>query len=129
MDEARQRNGELRLITVWNKPPMAWYPAVLETAAGEIAAEDSPQSIAETLQTDALKTATDEGLAATGQLVHGDSPAAAPSTPPGTRTSWSSAPAGTADFPGCTWGPFPARCSATRPVPSSSCGPGPPNGR
>ena len=56
---------------------MAWYPAVLETAAGEIAAEDSPQSIAETLQTDALKTATDEGLAATGQLVHGDSPAAA----------------------------------------------------
>jgi nucleotide-binding universal stress UspA family protein len=77
MDEARQRNGELRLITVWNKPPMAWYPAVLETAAGEIAAEESPQSIAETLQADALKTAAAEGLAATGQLVHGDSPAAA----------------------------------------------------
>lgn len=42
MDEARQRNGQLRFVTAWNKPPMAWYPAVLETAAGEIAAEESP---------------------------------------------------------------------------------------
>ncbi|WP_427136375.1 universal stress protein [Pseudarthrobacter sp. S9] len=41
-DEARRRNGQLRLIRAWSKPPMAWYPAVLETAAGEIAAEDSP---------------------------------------------------------------------------------------
>lgn len=37
VDQARQRSGQLRLITVWNKAPMAWYPAVLETAAGEIA--------------------------------------------------------------------------------------------
>lgn len=46
VDEARQRGGKLHLITAWNKPPMAWYPAVLETAAGEIAAEESPEHIA-----------------------------------------------------------------------------------
>lgn len=77
MDEARQRVGQLRLITAWNKPPMAWYPAILETAAGEIAAEESPEHIAESLQAEALKSAADEGLAATGQVVHSDSPASA----------------------------------------------------
>lgn len=77
IDEARQRNGQLRLITAWNKPPMAWYPAVLETAAGEVAAEESPEQIAGTLQAEGLKSAADEGVAATGQVVKGDSPASA----------------------------------------------------
>lgn len=77
MDEARQRCGELRLITAWNKPLMAWYPAVLETAAGEIAAEESPEHIAETIQAEALKSAADGGVTATGRIVHSDSPASA----------------------------------------------------
>jgi nucleotide-binding universal stress UspA family protein len=77
IDEARQRHGQLRLITAWNKPPMAWYPAVLETAAGEIAAEESPEHIAGTLQAEALKAVEDEGVAATGQVVNSDSPASA----------------------------------------------------
>ena len=77
IEEARQRKGELRLITAWNKPRLAWYPAVLETAAGEIAAEESPEEIARTLQADALKSVADEGVTATGQLVKGDSPAEA----------------------------------------------------
>ncbi|MDQ0802182.1 universal stress protein [Arthrobacter sp. SLBN-112] len=77
MDEARQRNGRLRLVTAWNKPPMAWYPAVLETAAGEIAAEESPERIAQTLQGEAVKSAEDSGVTATGQLVGTHSPASA----------------------------------------------------
>ncbi|MET3206836.1 MULTISPECIES: universal stress protein [unclassified Arthrobacter] len=77
IDEARQRSGQLRLITAWSRAPMAWYPAVLETAAGEIAAEESPEQIARTLQAEALKSAADEGVTATGQLVHSDSPASA----------------------------------------------------
>jgi nucleotide-binding universal stress UspA family protein len=77
MDEARQRDGRLRLITAWNKPPMAWYPAVLETAAGEIAAEESPEQIAGTLQAEGLKSVADEGVAATGQLVNSGSAASA----------------------------------------------------
>ena len=77
MDESRQRNGELRLVTAWSKPALSWFPAVLETAAGEIAVEDSPQQRAATVQADALKTAEGEGVAATGQVVHRDSPASA----------------------------------------------------
>ncbi|QCO98251.1 universal stress protein [Arthrobacter sp. 24S4-2] len=77
MDEARQRDGQLRLVTAWNKARMAWFPAVLETAAGEIAAEESPEQIAGTLQAEALKSASDEGVTATGQVVHSDSPASA----------------------------------------------------
>lgn len=77
LDEARQRDGQVRLVTVWSKQPLSWFPAVLETAAGEIAAEDSPQQIAEGLQAEALKTAASEGVAAFGQLVHGESPASA----------------------------------------------------
>lgn len=77
MDEARQRDGQLRLITAWNKAPMAWYPALLETAAGEIAAEESPEQIAGSLQAEALKSAADGGVTATGQVVHSDSPASA----------------------------------------------------
>lgn len=77
MDEARQRNGQLRLVTAWNKPPMAWYPAVLETAAGEIAAEESPEQIARTLQGEALESAAGGGVTATGQVVDTHSPASA----------------------------------------------------
>lgn len=77
LEEAKLRRGQIRLITAWSKPPLAWFPAVLETAAGEIVAEDSPEQIAQTLQADALKTAEDEGVAATGQVVHSDSPASA----------------------------------------------------
>ena len=77
IDEARQRNGQLRLVTAWNKPPLAWYPAVLETAAGEIAAEESPEQIARTVQGEALKAAADGGVTAEGQLVDTHSPASA----------------------------------------------------
>lgn len=77
VDEAKQRGGQIRLVTAWSKPPLAWYPAVLETAVGEIVAEDSPQRIAESLQAAALKTAEAEGVAATGQVVHNDSAASA----------------------------------------------------
>ncbi len=76
-DEAQQRNGEIRLVTAWSKPPMSWFPAVLETAAGEIVSQDSPQQIAERLQAEALKIASSGGAAATGQVVHSDSPASA----------------------------------------------------
>ncbi|WP_346347015.1 universal stress protein [Arthrobacter sp. NicSoilB4] len=77
VEEARQRNGQIRLVTAWRKPPLAWYAAVLETAAGEIVAEDSPQEAAEKLQADALKTTETAGVAATGQVVHSESPAGA----------------------------------------------------
>jgi nucleotide-binding universal stress UspA family protein len=77
IDEARQRNGQIRLVTAWNKPPMAWYPAVLETAEGEIVTEESPEQIAGALQAGALKTAADGGVTATGQVLKDDSPASA----------------------------------------------------
>lgn len=77
MDEARHRKGRLRLVTAWNKPPMAWYPAVLETAAGEIAAEESPEQVARTNQDKALKSAEGAGLSAEGHLVDTHSPASA----------------------------------------------------
>ncbi|GAA5198284.1 hypothetical protein GCM10023346_35130 [Arthrobacter gyeryongensis] len=77
LDEAARRDGGLRLITAWSKPPMSWYPALLETAVGEIVAEDSPERIAETVQADALRTAAGEGISATGQVVHSDSAASA----------------------------------------------------
>jgi nucleotide-binding universal stress UspA family protein len=77
MDEARQRHGQLRLVTAWNKAPLAWYPAVLETAAGEIAAEESPEQVARARQGEALKTTADGGVAAAGELVDTPSPASA----------------------------------------------------
>ncbi|MDR7081001.1 nucleotide-binding universal stress UspA family protein [Arthrobacter ginsengisoli] len=78
VDEAKLRDGQLRLITVWSKPPLAWYPALLETAVGDKkVTEDSPQQVAETIQAAALKTAEDEGVTATGQVVHSDSAASA----------------------------------------------------
>ncbi|MCB5281853.1 MULTISPECIES: universal stress protein [unclassified Arthrobacter] len=77
VDEAKRRNGRIRLITAWSKPPLAWYPALLETAAGEVVAEDSPRRAAETLQAAALETAESQGVAASGEVVHGDSAASA----------------------------------------------------
>jgi nucleotide-binding universal stress UspA family protein len=77
VDEARHRNGQVRLVTAWKNPPLAWYPALLETAAGEIAAADSPEQIAASLQADALNAVAARGAAATGKVVHSDSPASA----------------------------------------------------
>lgn len=77
LEEALQHNGQIRVVTAWSKPPLSWYPALLETAAGEIVAEDSPEKIAGTVQAEALKAAEDAGVAATGQVVHSDSPASA----------------------------------------------------
>ena len=59
IEESRYRNAELRILTVWNKAPMAWYPAMLETAAGEIVAEDSPEQQAEALSAEAAQSAVD----------------------------------------------------------------------
>ena len=70
VDEARQRNGRLRLIIVWNKPALAWFPSVLETAAGGLAVVASPEEDAEKLYAKALKFAADAGVSATGQVVH-----------------------------------------------------------
>ncbi len=77
MEEARLRNGRLRLVTVWSEPALAWFPAMLETAAGQLAALDSPERSAETVQAEALKIAGQEGTTATGVIVHSDSPASA----------------------------------------------------
>jgi nucleotide-binding universal stress UspA family protein len=76
-EEARQRSGELRLITAWTKQPMSWYPAVMETAVGGIAVADSPQEDASTIQAKALKSLEEKGVSATGQVVHSHSAAAA----------------------------------------------------
>ncbi len=77
MEEARLRGGRLRLVTVWSRPALAWYPAMLETAAGQIVAEDSPERVAETVQAEALMIVRREGADATGVIVHSDSPASA----------------------------------------------------
>lgn len=76
-DEARQRSGRLRLVTAWTKQPMAWFPAVLETAAGGLAVQDSPEEDADTLQAKALQYATDQGITVSGQVVHTHSAASA----------------------------------------------------
>ena len=77
-DEAKLRKGQIRLVTAWSKPPLAWYPALLETAVGEkVVVEDSPQQAAETVQAAALNILEAEGVAATGQVVHSDSAASA----------------------------------------------------
>ena len=77
VDEARHRSGRLRLVTAWARQPLAWFPAVLETAAGGIAVADSPEEDAGALQAKALKSVADRGVAASGQLVHSHSPASA----------------------------------------------------
>lgn len=76
-DEARLRSGQLRLVTAWNKPPLEWYPEVLETAVGGLAVAPAPEEDAGKLNAEALKFAADNGAAATGQVVHNHSPAAA----------------------------------------------------
>jgi nucleotide-binding universal stress UspA family protein len=75
VDEARLRNAELRVVTVWGKAPMAWYPALLETAAGEVVAEASPEQQAEALGAEAARVA--EGVNVVTRTVHGDSAASA----------------------------------------------------
>ncbi|MCI9869725.1 universal stress protein [Arthrobacter humicola] len=75
VEEARYRNAELRVLTVWNKAPMAWYPAMLETAAGEIVAEDSPEQQAEALGAEAAKSAV--GVNVVTRSIKNDSAASA----------------------------------------------------
>lgn len=77
VDEALQRSGRLRVVTAWAQQPMAWYPAVLETAAGGIAVIDSPEEDAKAIHAKALESATARGVAASGQLVHSHSAASA----------------------------------------------------
>ena len=78
MDEAKLRKGQVRLVTAWSKPPLAWYPALLETAVGEkVVVENSPQQAAETVQAAALKILEAEGVAAAGRVVHSDSASSA----------------------------------------------------
>jgi nucleotide-binding universal stress UspA family protein len=75
IDEARYRDAELRILTVWSKAPMSWYPALLETAAGEVVAEPSPEQQAEALCAEAVKAA--EGVNVVTRTVHSDSAASA----------------------------------------------------
>lgn len=75
IEECRYRDAELRVVTVWNKAPMSWYPALLETAAGEIVAEDSPEQQAKALSADAAQAAT--GVNVVTQTVQNDSAASA----------------------------------------------------
>jgi nucleotide-binding universal stress UspA family protein len=75
IEESRYRNAELRILTVWNKAPMAWYPAMLETAAGEIVAEDSPELQAEALSAEAAQSAA--GVNVVTQTIKNDSAASA----------------------------------------------------
>lgn len=77
-DEAKLRNGRILIVTAWSKAPLAWYPALLETAVGEkVVVEEPPQQKAETIQAAALKIIEDAGVPATGQVVHNDSAASA----------------------------------------------------
>ncbi|MFF2029203.1 universal stress protein [Arthrobacter sp. NPDC058192] len=76
IEEARYRKAELRVLTVWNKAPMSWYPALLETAAGEVvAAEDSPELQAKALSAAAAQAAA--GVNVVTQTVKDDSAASA----------------------------------------------------
>ena len=73
--EARYRNAELHVVTVWNKAPMSWYPAVLETAAGEIVAEESPEQQAQAVSAEAAQAAA--GVKVVTKTIHNDSAASA----------------------------------------------------
>ncbi|MEV5050193.1 universal stress protein [Arthrobacter sp. LAR12-1-1.1] len=75
VDEARYRDAELRIVTVWSKAPMSWYPTLLETAAGEVVAEASPEQQAAALGAEAARAA--EGLKVVTRTVHSDSAASA----------------------------------------------------
>ena len=74
-EEARYRAAELRVVTVWSKAPMAWYPALLETAAGEVVAESSPEQQAEALGAEAVQSAS--GVNVVTRTIHSDSAASA----------------------------------------------------
>jgi nucleotide-binding universal stress UspA family protein len=75
IEECRFRDAELRVVTVWNKAPMSWYPALLETAAGEIVAEESPQQQAEAISAAAAQAAAAVNVVT--RTVQNDSAAAA----------------------------------------------------
>jgi len=75
IEESRYRNAELRVLTIWNKAPMAWYPAMLETAAGEIVAESSPEQQAEALSAKAAQAAA--GVNVVTRTIKNDSAASA----------------------------------------------------
>jgi len=75
IEESRYRDAELRVVTVWNKAPMSWYPALLETAAGEIVAEDSPEQQAEALGAAAAQAAA--GVNVVTRTIHNDSASSA----------------------------------------------------
>ena len=75
IEESRYRDAELRVVTVWNKAPMSWYPAMLETAAGEIVAEDSPEQQAEALSAAAAQAAA--GVNVVTRTIQNDSAASA----------------------------------------------------
>ncbi|BCW71048.1 universal stress protein [Arthrobacter sp. NicSoilB8] len=77
IEESRYRDAELRVVTVWNKAPMSWYPALLETAAGEIVAEESPEQQAEALSAAAAAAAAAAGVNVVTRTVHHDSAASA----------------------------------------------------
>jgi nucleotide-binding universal stress UspA family protein len=117
VDEAKHRNGQLRLVTAWSKPPLAWYPAMLETAVGEIVTEDSPQQRAEALQASALKSAEDQGVAATGQVVHNDSAASALLEAARTADLVVVGSRGHGGFPGLRLGSVPAQVIGHAPCP------------
>ena len=75
IEECRFRDAELRVVTVWNKAPMSWYPALLETAAGEIVAEESPQQQAEAISVAAAQAA--DAVNVVTRTVQNDSAASA----------------------------------------------------
>ena len=75
IEECRFRDAELRVVTVWNKAPMSWYPALLETAAGEIVAEESPQQQAEAISAAAAQAA--DAVNVVTRTVQNDSAASA----------------------------------------------------
>ena len=75
VEEARYRDAELRVVTAWSKAPMAWYPALLETAAGEVVAETSPEQQAEALGAEAAQSAP--GVNVVTRTIHNDSAASA----------------------------------------------------
>jgi nucleotide-binding universal stress UspA family protein len=75
IEESRHRAAELRVVTVWSKKHLSWYPAMLETAAGEIVAEESPEQQASALSAEAAQAAA--GVNVVPQAIENDSAASA----------------------------------------------------
>ena len=118
VDEAKLRTGQIRLVTAWSKPPLAWYPALLETAVGEkVVVEESPEQAAETVQAAALKLLEAEGVAATGQVVHSDSAASAVLDSAGDADLIVLGSRGHGGFPGLHLGSVSAQVSGHAPCP------------